>query len=329
MPSLAEITDYLKGKGVSLMDVVNSGATPSTQRMMADGQSPSQIFRAFANPDAVLNSPVAQAGSGFAPIGMAGVMTYHGTPHLVDQYKMSRIGTGEGAQAYGHGIYFAENPQVAKEYQPKGWKQSYKYQGKEGTDWQMQFQDAGDYGRAQVWESIQLHVPKDRLLQTLKEEGYPEDVIKYASGLPKSLFAPPGGRMYKQDLPDEMLPLMLRGDAPIAQQPPAAVEVLRQILKDQKYLRPTDNGPRQLNEAWRAWRIDNGGMGTKDNGEALYELLSKQMGSPSAASEYLKSIGVPGLSYFDQGSRAASRGTKNHVVWDQDLLNRMAPQLVE
>jgi hypothetical protein len=30
-------------------------------------------------------------------------VAYHGTPHEFDQFDMSKIGTGEGAQAYGHG----------------------------------------------------------------------------------------------------------------------------------------------------------------------------------------------------------------------------------
>jgi hypothetical protein len=42
---------------------------------------------------------------------------YHGTPHTIQgQFDINKVGTGEGAQAYGHGMYFAENPEVAKAY---------------------------------------------------------------------------------------------------------------------------------------------------------------------------------------------------------------------
>jgi hypothetical protein len=42
---------------------------------------------------------------------------YHGTPHTIQgQFDINKVGTGEGAQAYGHGMYFAENPEVAKSY---------------------------------------------------------------------------------------------------------------------------------------------------------------------------------------------------------------------
>ncbi|MEB3269991.1 MAG: hypothetical protein VKJ09_15730, partial [Leptolyngbya sp.] len=41
---------------------------------------------------------------------------FHGSPHDFDRFDMSKIGTGEGAQAYGHGLYFAESPDVARAY---------------------------------------------------------------------------------------------------------------------------------------------------------------------------------------------------------------------
>lgn len=44
------------------------------------------------------------------------IKAWHGTPHEVDKFDASKIGTGEGAQIYGHGLYFAENPDVAKWY---------------------------------------------------------------------------------------------------------------------------------------------------------------------------------------------------------------------
>jgi hypothetical protein len=47
------------------------------------------------------------------------ITAYHGTPHKVNQFSLDKIGTGEGAQAYGWGLYFAENPSVASEYRDR------------------------------------------------------------------------------------------------------------------------------------------------------------------------------------------------------------------
>ena len=44
---------------------------------------------------------------------------YHGTPHKVDKFSTEKIGTGEGAQAYGWGLYFAAAKDVAKQYADK------------------------------------------------------------------------------------------------------------------------------------------------------------------------------------------------------------------
>ena len=46
-------------------------------------------------------------------------MAYHGSPYEFEKFDSSKIGSGEGAQAYGHGLYFAENEKVAKGYQEK------------------------------------------------------------------------------------------------------------------------------------------------------------------------------------------------------------------
>ena len=44
------------------------------------------------------------------------INAYHGSPHDFDEFKATQIGSGEGAQAYGHGLYFAESEDVAKQY---------------------------------------------------------------------------------------------------------------------------------------------------------------------------------------------------------------------
>jgi hypothetical protein len=73
------------------------------------------------------NSPEASAGF-LAAMGLLtpmralrpGIKAYHGSPHDFDRFDINKIGTGEGAQAYGHGLYFAENPKVAENYRPEG-----------------------------------------------------------------------------------------------------------------------------------------------------------------------------------------------------------------
>lgn len=41
---------------------------------------------------------------------------YHGTPHRFDEFSLDAIGTGEGAQAHGWGLYFAGDKNVSENY---------------------------------------------------------------------------------------------------------------------------------------------------------------------------------------------------------------------
>lgn len=56
------------------------------------------------------------------PFGLpeqGGIKAFHGTPHDFEKFDSSKIGTGEGAQAYGFGLYFAEGKGVAEGYRNK------------------------------------------------------------------------------------------------------------------------------------------------------------------------------------------------------------------
>jgi hypothetical protein len=80
--------------------------------------------------------------------GGLGIKAYHGSPHDFSAFDMSKIGTGEGAQAYGHGLYFADSEGVAKSYRDKlapasadvapSWK---------GNGWQVTTRDGNKFDR--------------------------------------------------------------------------------------------------------------------------------------------------------------------------------------
>ncbi len=44
------------------------------------------------------------------------IEAWHGTPHSFKKFDINKIGTGEGAQAYGHGLYAADSKSVGKSY---------------------------------------------------------------------------------------------------------------------------------------------------------------------------------------------------------------------
>ena len=58
-------------------------------------------------------------------------------------------------------------------------------------------------------------------------------------------------------------------------------------------------------------------------GGDIWFSMRQQLGE-QAAVDAMRSAGVPGLRYKDARSRGKDDGTRNFVVWDQDVLDRMA-----
>lgn len=59
---------------------------------------------------------------------------WHGSPHLFDEFSLDFIGSGEGAQAHGWGLYFAKSQAVAEGYRKRLTQSVLTYDGKELTE---------------------------------------------------------------------------------------------------------------------------------------------------------------------------------------------------
>lgn len=149
---------------------------------------------------------------------------YHGTPHSFERFDASKIGTGEGAQAYGHGIYVAENPSIGRYYQNALGK--YIDRIKIG-DTELPVSEAiakyADNGEGSA-KALQRMKEKGRLTidqynDMIRDEIIPE--IRTNLNLPKEKWETVeglSGNLYKADLPDEMIPKMLDWDKPLTEQ---------------------------------------------------------------------------------------------------------------
>ena len=73
-----------------------------------------------------------EAEAGFVTRGGRELLeAYHGSPHVFDRFSLDAIGTGEGAQAYGHGLYFADLKGVAKDYRDELTRPRIQFAGKD------------------------------------------------------------------------------------------------------------------------------------------------------------------------------------------------------
>lgn len=226
---------------------------------------------------------------------LMGLTAYHGTPHTIKgKFDISKVGTGEGAQAYGHGMYFAENPSVAGEYAKNLSNRDITNQGRLNAHANAQRLAAlaGDPKYAAddikfVLESNPNHEQKKLLTETL---GYLESGA-YKNPLETT------GNLYKVDIPDEYIPNMLDYDKPLNQQ----TNIINNILSKNSGF--TGQTKREIQELVK--------QGAK--GEDLIKLFGKDQ---KELSEELSNLGIKGIRYKDAMSRGADEGTSNFVVFE-------------
>jgi hypothetical protein len=249
------------------------------------------------------------AGSMVDPLRLASALrrgpmqeldVYHGTPHKyasteanpLGEFDASKIGTGEGAQAYGHGIYYAENIDVAKGYQPRDTKTEEKL-----MRLYKQAEARQDYDSMDVLESAMLHKTAGELREMYPQNNKLIDQIGKITAQSKS-------SLYKADLPDEMIDRMLDWDKPLDDW--TANKLLSAVRK--KGMKESDYED--------ALGVSSAYQGQPESGSSIYRLLAADLGGEVQASQFLKDMGIPGIRYLDAGSRGKDgTGTRNFVVF--------------
>jgi len=242
------------------------------------------------------------------------IKAFHGTPHKVDKFSMDKIGTGEGAQAYGHGLYFAESEDVAKQYADTFATQSrWHLDGKEiapdisnlldrtdGNLIKAKQLAADNLKSARARSAVDSTVNLDRQINDLTK-------INEIQGIPKK-----NSNLYNVNLnvnPEDLLDW----DAPLSQQP-------KKVQDLAKYYNITTT-PSGMREA---------------RGSDIYTIISQRMQKPPfdsatrnpgtvEGSSFLKEQGIPGLKYYDGMSRGAGEGTRNYVMFDDNLIDIVDP----
>ena len=232
----------------------------------------------------------ALGGKFLAPALAGAIKAYHGSPHKFDKFDISKIGTGEGHQSYGHGLYFAESPKVADEYAEK-------------------------LGAAPVNIAVatKLHGknPKTILEQMYpnRDESWYKNVIKMAeSGEPLK----ESRHLYEVDLrwPDAAReaaePLsphhFLDWDKPYAEQPQSVKDALMALWKE--------SGGKVPSENFAPYTAHSGSIGQNMVGAlgmSMAPPMANNAAIQKAASEALLEKGIPGIRYKDAGSRSNFR----------------------
>lgn len=261
-----------------------------------------------------LNDPRAAgqyAGSFIDPLRIAKALrrpsmleldVYHGTPHRfpateanpLGEFDASKIGTGEGAQAYGHGTYLAEKPEIAKQYADNV---------KDEASIKKIYEQMNSLAREMAKISIGYR-------KYTEPRGY--DLAKQYDELDdqRSAILKKPGEMYKVDLPDDQIAKMLDWDKPLSEQSKKIQDAVKPLL-DRVSALPDS----ALAVGERKYLNNPGSL----KGGDVYNMFKRYFGgdriSGEEASKILKEAGVPGIRYLDAGSRGTGKGTRNFVVF--------------
>ena len=252
----------------------------------------------------------------FAPVGAT---VWHGSPHKFDKFDASKIGTGEGNQAYGHGLYVAESPKTVLSPQTNYMQNERIYKRNSGglNPFQEYISDLMDQGlkKEEAFGRMTGEGRKVAQMTKLQPGEAPFDAFarewENVNGINT-------GNLYKVDLPDEAIAKMLDWDKPLSQQADV-LKAMGMSLSDALKLMQSHDIHADL------------------SGRGLYKALARQAAieqkgiaakwaldaNDDIAAQKMRQAGIPGIRYLDGGSRGAGQGTSNYVVFpgNENLLN--------
>jgi len=222
--------------------------------------------------------------------------------HPLGRFDMSKIGTGEGAQAYGHGLYFAESEDVAKGYRDD------LTASRTGGAQRILQKSGGDVDAAieaatkevERLNSLNLTeatgASKRDSLVLLQQEKLSE-LIKFKRSGKMSK-----GSMYEVNIdatPDDFLDY----DLPLSQQSDKVRSSVSGMLKSKGF----DDSQIQA-------IIDR-----DIDGQELNAMLGSF--DESKGVKHMTGQGIKGIRYKDGFSRGADGGSSNYVVFDDKLID--------
>ena len=276
------------------------------------------------------NNPSEAKGIASLPESEDYITAYHGSGADFDKFDIKKINTGEGMQAFGRGLYFAEEELVGKEYQ-KALGTIIKYDGKTILKNDKGVGSTGDRHLDDL--IIQDLGDVDKGINRLQKmvDDYPDEPwwredLELLKGAKDKIKVEKAGKLYEAKLkvtPDELLDL----DKPLNKQNKAVQKKIDELLtKPLSEINPEfsrfdtlegdylemvrEEFPEELSDA-----ISRG-----YHGDEFRTMLEEIVGY-RGASEALESVGIKGNRYKDEFSRGKEGGTSNFVIFDDRVID--------
>ena len=276
------------------------------------------------------NNPSEAKGIASLPESEDYITAYHGSGADFDKFDIKKINTGEGMQAFGRGLYFAEEELVGKEYQ-KALGTIIKYDGKTILKNDKGVGSTGDRHLDDL--IIQDLGDVDKGINRLQKmvDDYPDEPwwredLELLKGAKNKVEVESTGKLYEAKLkvtPDELLDL----DKPLNKQSKVVQKKIDELLtKPLSEINPEfsrfdtlegdylemvrEEFPEELSDA-----ISRG-----YHGDEFRTMLEEIVGY-RGASEALESVGIKGNRYKDEFSRGKEGGTSNFVIFDDRVID--------
>ena len=247
---------------------------------------------------------------------LAALTGWHGSPHDIEgNFSLDRVGTGEGHQAYGFGIYFGEAKGTGESYAESTAKFVYTLDGAPIKDQTLSVaayrirkadpgaRDAEIRVTPEIVGKALASWVNDTYGTTANDPLVASEASDMRAALNSMLGKMVGGKMqsnlYKVKISADHADL-LHLDKPISEQS----QKVRDLLIEHDVVLPS-----ALTDPYTF-------------GSKAYSYLEDDIG-PQAASRFLADIGIPGLMYADQSTRGetdASKVTHNFVIFDTSLV---------
>lgn len=251
------------------------------------------------------------------------IRAYHGSPYDWDRVDMSKIGTGEGAAAYGHGFYASQAEPVAEWYRKELSGAPEIFIGGEPLPPSAALSNTPRERALRLLQksAISYHdnpvqAMREAMLDASDQYGG-RDAQPIISALMRFKsdgvsFGPRPGRTYELEIahPESSF---LDYDAPLARQSEHVRAVLPTIN-----LPLEDATPRTLKLAYGFEKPEH--ITGREIQAALRRDEMAHRGvewgqREAAASKAFADAGIPGLRYLDEYSRGAKEGTRNYVMF--------------
>jgi len=253
------------------------------------------------------------------------IPAFHGTPHTLapeagaplGRFRTSKIGTGEGAQAYGHGLYFAGKREVAEFYRKQsrdGENRLFDGKAKDSTnikhlaaDYLADEMGVGNYMSLNSNKSSARRDLISWMESSLKDiqnnpSDYPTGKYQEFQQVIKTLRdqneadVTIAGSLYKVELAPKENEYLLY-DKTLGEQPKGVQDKLKKFLREQ--------------EGEDTWQYRQ----EQDYRDITNNVLDDM---PEAEiSKRLKEAGIPGIKYLDGASRSKGEGDFNYVIFDE------------